>query len=82
MDFPIHIDIIYNNDTTSLGLSILYFRSHWSKFLKYDNIIVLFLKVLFILAYNADPDEMFAAFQLGLHCLSKYLFTGIQNEKE
>ena len=34
-------------------------------------------------ANSADPDEMppYAAFHLGLHCLSKYLFIGIQNEK-
>ena len=32
---------------------------------------------------SADPDEMppYAAFHLGLHCLPKYLFTGIQTEK-
>ena len=36
-----------------------------------------------IFANSADPDEMqhFAAFHLGLHCLPKYLFTGMQNEK-
>ena len=40
------------------------------------------LKIVFIIAYSADPDEMlsYAALDLGLHCLSKYLFTGIQNE--
>ena len=39
---------------------------------------------LFIfLANSADPDTMlpYAAFHLGLYCLSKYLFIGIQNEK-
>ena len=37
----------------------------------------------FIFASSADPDEMphYAAFHLGLHCLPKYLFAGIQNEK-
>ena len=37
----------------------------------------------FILANSTDPDEMlpYAAFHLGLHCLPKYPFTGIQNEK-
>ena len=41
------------------------------------------LKTLFILANTEDPDEIpsYAAFRLGLHCLLKYLFTGIQNEK-
>ena len=36
-----------------------------------------------ILANSADPDEMLlnAAYHLGLCCLPKYLFTGIQNEK-
>ena len=31
---------------------------------------------------SADPNEMppYVAFQLGLHCLPKYIFTGIQNE--
>ena len=41
------------------------------------------LKIGFILANSAAPDEMlpYAAFHLGLHCLPMYLFTGIQNEK-
>ena len=36
-----------------------------------------------ILADSTDPGEMppYAAFYQGLHCLLKYLFTGIQNEK-
>ena len=50
------------------------------------------LKVAFILANSADPDEMtpyackprrivaFSAFFLGIHCLQKYLLTGVQNE--
>ena len=38
--------------------------------------------MVFILANSADPDKMphYVAFYLGLHCLSKYLFTDIQNE--
>ena len=34
------------------------------------------LKIVFILAYRADPDEMltYAAFHLGMQCLPKYLF--------
>ena len=38
------------------------------------------LKIYFILANSADPDEMlpYAAFHLGLHCLPKYLFNVIQ----
>ena len=33
------------------------------------------------LANSADLDKMppYAAFHLGLHCLQKYLITGIQN---
>ena len=48
-----------------------------SKFLNYD--VFLFLKIVFILA---KPDEIppYVAFNLGLHCLSKYLFTGMQND--
>ena len=34
------------------------------------------LKIEFVVANSADPDEMphYVAFHLGLHCLSKYLF--------
>ena len=41
------------------------------------------LDIVFILANSADPDDMphYAAFCLGLHCLSKYLFTDIHIEK-
>ena len=40
------------------------------------------LKIAYILANSADPDEMppYAAFHPGLQCLPNYLFTGIQNE--
>ena len=36
------------------------------------------LKIDFVLANSADPDEMpyYAAFHLGLHCLPKYPFRG------
>ena len=47
MDFPKHIDTIY------MGKSIL---GHRSKFLNYD--VFMSLKIVFILAYIADPDEM------------------------
>ena len=45
--------------------------------------MIMSLKIIFILANSADPDEIqpYAAFHPGLHCLPKYLFTGIQNEK-
>ena len=41
------------------------------------------LKIVFILANSADPDEMppYVAFHQGIHCLPKYLFTSIQDEK-
>ena len=54
---------------------------HKSTFLNFN--IFLFLKIVYILANSADPDEMphNAAFHLGLHCLPKYLFICIQNEK-
>ena len=46
--------------------------------------IYLLLKIAFILANSADPDEMLhiAAVHLGLHCLPKYLFIIIQNVKK
>ena len=49
----------------------------WSKFLKND--VFMSLKNVFILANSADPDKMphDVAFHLGLHCLTKYLFTGV-----
>ena len=53
-----------------------------SKFLNYD--VFMCLKIVFILANSADPDEMppYAAFHPGLHFLLKYLFTDIQNETD
>ena len=52
-------------------------------YLKFNIHIHLSLKIVFILANSADPDEMlpYAAVHLGLHCLPKYLFLGIQNGK-
>ena len=42
------------------------------------NILFRSLKVDFVIANSADPDEMphYAAFHLGLHCLPKYTFRG------
>ena len=42
--------------------------------------LFLSLKMYFVLANSADPDEMgtYTAFHLGLHCLPKYLFKEIQ----
>ena len=33
---------------------------------------------MFVLVCKADPEE-FVAFHLGLHCLPKYIFPGVQN---
>ena len=68
MDYPIHIDTI---QVWNCPFCIL--RSCLSKFQQYD--VFLSLKIVFILAKSADPDEMlpYVAFQLGLHCLPKYL---------
>ena len=40
------------------------------------------LNFVYILANSADADEMlpYTEFHFGLHCLPKYLFTGIKNE--
>ena len=42
------------------------------------------LKIVFILANSADPDEIppHAAFHLGLHCMQKDLFTSMEMAKE
>ena len=50
MDFPINID------TISMGLPILYFKGPEVEVLNYD--VFLSLKVVFILANSADPEEM------------------------
>ena len=53
------------------------------KFLNFNIHVFLLLKIDFILANNAGLDEMphYAAFHLGLHCLPKYMSTGIQFDK-
>ena len=75
MDYPIHID------TISMELSILCCRGLPVKI--YKNDVFLSLKNVLIITNSADPDEMlpYAAFHLGLHCLPKYLCTGVVNEK-
>ena len=47
------------------------------------NIVFLSLKMDFVRANSAEPDEMphYAAFHLGLGCLPKYLFKGVQFTK-
>ena len=41
------------------------------------------LNIVFIITNSADPDEIqhYAAFHLGIHCLSNYLFRGFQYTK-
>ena len=48
---------------------------------KYD--VFLTLEIILIIANSGDPDEMqhCAAFHLGLHCLPKYPFRGLQYTK-
>ena len=45
-------------------------------------IVFFSLKIDFVQANSANPDEMphHAAFHLGLHCLLKYPFRGFQSE--
>ena len=71
MSFPIHIG------TISMGLPIVCFKETQVN-LSYD--VFLSLKIVFILAISADPDEMqpYAAFHLGFHFLPNYLFLGFQ----
>ena len=40
-------------------------------------------KIFFMLANSSDLAEMpyYVAFHLGIRCLPKYLYAGIQNEK-
>ena len=54
------------------------FPNSFKIFIKHEQLC----KILYF-ANSADPDEMlpYAAFHLGLYCLSKYLFIGIQNER-
>ena len=44
-----------------------------------NNVIYLSLKIDFVLANSADPNEMahYVAFHLCLHCLLKYPFCGL-----
>ena len=78
MDYSIHID------TIGMELSILYFNG---LLVNFSNDVFLSRKTVFIsLATIADPDEIppNAAFYIhsySLHCLPKYLFASIQNEK-
>ena len=64
MEFPIKFD------TVESGWSIVYIEG--SQVIIFI-IVFLSLKINFVLAKSADPDEMlhYAAFHLGLHCLPK-----------
>ena len=64
----IMVDFPIHIDTISMDLSILYFKGSQVK-----NSKILHISVS---QQTVDPTEM-----SGLHCLLKYLFTGIQNEK-
>ena len=48
-----------------------------------NNIVFLSVKIIFILANSADPDEMLHSvpFYLGFHCLQKYPFRGFKSTK-
>ena len=76
------MDFLRRVDTISMELSILYFKDFPVKISLKSHISL--LEYCLNLAKSADPDEMlpYATFHLGLHCLSKYLFTSIQNVKE
>ena len=69
MEFPIKFD------TVKSGWSIIFIEGSqviiFRKILYYN---VFSLKINFVLPNSADPDELphYAAFHLGLHCLSKY----------
>ena len=62
MGFPIKLH------TIKLGWSIVYIEG--------SKVVFVSLKIYFVLANSADPDEMphYAVFHLGLHCLPKYPF--------
>ena len=72
MDFPIQIKAIGWDHP----LHVL--RGHRVPYPNYD--VFLSLRIVFTLTNSVDPDEMphYAAFHLGLHCLSKYPFRGLQ----
>ena len=70
MEFSIKLHII------KLGWSIVYIEGSHVIFSKKYGISS--LKIDFVSANSADPDEMplHAAFHLGLHCLQKYPLWG------
>ena len=71
MDFPpLHFN------TISMGLPNVHFKGSQVE----SFTIFLSLKVVFILANNAEPVDVqhYAAFHLGLYCLPKYPLRGFQ----
>ena len=59
--------------TIRIAFPLYILRGHMLKFP--NNYVLHSLKIVFILANSAGPDEMlhFAVFHLGLHCLPRYL---------
>ena len=75
------MEISIKFDTFKSGSTIV--KMEGSQLIISKNIVFLFLKVFFVLANSAGPDEMphFVAFHLGLHCLEKDPFNGFQHTK-
>ena len=69
IEFSIKLNTIKSGWSNIEGLQIIISKN-----------ISLSLKINFVLANGADPDEMphCVAFHLGLHCLPKYPFRGFQ----
>ena len=67
-------------DTIKTGCSIVYIEGSQVIISKK---FVFSLKIDFVTANCADPDEMlhYAAFDLGLHCLPKYQFRGFWSKE-
>ena len=58
-----------------LGVTSYNFKKYYISFSEFE--------IDFLLANNADPDEMlhYASFHLDLYCLPKYLFRGFWSSK-
>ena len=76
MEFSKHFD------TVKSGWSMYLLRGQRLYFPK-SVVSLFFLKIDFVLANSADPDEMphYAAFHLGLHCLPRYPITDFSSTK-
>ena len=61
-----------------IGLSMMYFKGSQVVIPNYN--VFWSLGIVFTFTNSVDPDEMphFAAFHLGFHCFSKYLFRSFQ----